>query len=563
MNPAQKYRPFKPLNLPGRKWPGRTLTRAPRWCSVDLRDGNQALVEPMNLEEKLSLFQALVQMGFKEIEVGFPSASQVEFDMVRALIERDLIPDDVTIQVLVQAREHLILRTFEALQGARRAIVHLYTNISPVFRQVVYCTDLQGVIAITESGARLIRRLAEERAGDMDIRYEYSPESFSATRTDDALMVCEAALDALGATRERPVILNLPSTVEVSTPNCFADQVEYFIEHLRDPERAIVSIHPHNDRGTGVAATELGMLAGAQRVEGTLFGNGERTGNVDLITVALNLYTQGVDPELDFSRLNQLKRLYERITKMPIYARQPYTGELVFTAFAGSHQDAIKKSFDYLREHDMPVWQVPYLPIDPHDLGRDYEPIIRINSQSGKGGAAYILQSHYGYNLPRGMHPEFGALVQREADRTGAELTPEQLLRLFIREYVEVSSPYQLKRHDIVESGADGSSAVSFSGVIAYRNREYALRGEGNGPIDAFFSAMQEAHIDGFTFVSYHEHAISSGSDAKAVAYIELLYEGRSVYGVGIENNVSIASIKGVLCAINRALSAPEADQRP
>ena len=555
-NRPGKYQSFPPIALSGRTWPERPITRAPMWCSVDLRDGNQALAEPMDAAEKLEMFAMLVKMGFKEIEVGFPSASRVEFDMVRALIERNLIPDDVTIQVLVQAREHLIRRTFEAIEGAKRAIVHMYTNISPMFRKMVFKTDLEGITAITLRGAELIRQLACERAdGGAGIRFEYSPEGFSATDPDESIEVCRRMLDAFGATNEKKLILNLPATVEVAPPNYYADQVEYFTRNLPGRERAVISLHPHNDRGTGVADAELGLMAGGERLEGTLFGNGERTGNLDLITVALNLYTQGIDPGLDFSHLNEIRRDYERLTHMRIHERQPYTGELVFTAFSGSHQDAIKKGMDYRREHHPTAWQMPYLPIDPDDLGRMYEPIIRINSQSGKGGAAYILQNRYGYNLPKGMHPELGAIVQREADRTGAELSSEQILRLFIREFVDVDMPYHLKRHDIVERGSAGHSTVQFTGVIGYRSREYQLFGEGNGPIDAFFSAMQEAHIDGFSFVSYHEHAISAGSNAKAVAYIQLKYEGRSVYGVGIESNVSIASIKGVLSAINRALN--------
>ncbi len=556
----KKYIPFKPVKLAQRKWPGNVTTQAPIWCSVDLRDGNQALVEPMNLEEKLTFFSALVSMGFKEIEIGFPAASQVEFDFTRALIERGLIPPDVTVQVLTQARDHLIRRTYEALEGCDRAIVHLYTNISAFFRQVVYRTDLEGVIHMAEKGARLMVELAKARPdGGAGIRFEFSPEAFSGSDPDNSVALCQRMLDAFEATPEKKLILNLPATVETASPNCFADQVEYFIDHLQGRDRAIISVHTHNDRGTGVADAEMAMLAGAQRVEGTLFGNGERTGNCDLVTVALNLYTQGVDPQLDFTHLSHMRALYERLTKMRVPERQPYVGDLVFTAFSGSHQDAIKKGFDYRREHDMPMWQMPYLIIDPQDLGRSYEPIIRINSQSGKGGAAYMLQSHFGYNLPKAMHADFGAAVQREADRLGKELTADQLLRLFVGEYCQSDSPYRLLSHDITERGAAGHSVVRFTGVIAYRHREYPLCGEGNGPIDAFFSAMQEAHIDGFTFRGYHEHAIGGGSDAKAVAYIELEYKGRNVFGVGIERNVSIASIKGVLSAINRALNLEEA----
>ena len=558
----KKYIPFKPVPLKTRKWPARTIQKAPVWCSVDLRDGNQALVEPMNLEEKLAFFDILVKMGFKEIEVGFPSASDVEYKFTRALIERKLIPDDVTIQVLTQAREHLINKTLEAVDGAANVILHLYNNTSPVFRQVVFITDMPGVIEMAEKGAKLLMRLASQRADrGAGVRYEYSPEGFSATEPENAVLMGRSMLEAFEATSEKPLILNLPATVEHSTPNGFADQVEFFIEHLDANGRALISVHPHNDRGTGVACAELAMLAGARRVEGTLFGNGERTGNADLITLALNLYTQGIDPMLDFTQLNQIKRRYERLTKMHIHERSPYVGDLVFTAFSGSHQDAIKKVLDYRREHEMPMWQVPYLPIDPEDVGRAYEPIIRINSQSGKGGAAYVLQT-FGYNLPREMHGDFGALVKDETGRLGTELSADQLLRLFLREYCEAENPYRLLRHDITERGSSGHSVVTFSGRIAYRHREYDLYGEGNGPIDAFFQAMQEAHIDGFKFAGYHEHAISSGSDAKAVAYIELTYKDKHFFGVGIESNVSIASIMGVLCAVNRALTREAKDKQ-
>ncbi len=555
MKPHEKYVPFQPVALPDRTWPNARLAHAPVWCSVDLRDGNQALAEPMNFEEKLLLFKALVRMGFKQIEVGFPSASALEFETVRALIERGLIPDGVAIQVLTPARDHLIRRTFEALEGCKRAIVHLYSNTSPLFRELVFKTDRQGVIDMAVHGAALIRELAEARPdGGKGIQFEYSPECFSATEPDFALDVCGRMIEAFGATSEKKLILNLPSTVQMSTPNHYADQIEYFIRNIPHRDSLIISAHPHNDRGTGVADAELALMAGAERLEGTLFGNGERTGNLDLITVALNLFTQGVDPELDFSLLNEVKLIYERVTKMRIHERQPYAGELVFTAFSGSHQDAIKKAFDYREQHKPKLWQVPYLPIDPTDLGRMYEPIIRITSQSGKGGAAYILSSQFGYNLPRAIHAEFGAIVKAEADKMGGELSADQLLRLFIGEYSDIAVPYRLLRHEITERGRDGHSVVRFSGLIAYRQREYELAGEGNGPIDAFFQAMQQAHIEGFTFASYHEHAIGQGSDAKAVAYIELMYEGKRVFGVGIESNVTIASIRGVLSAINRAL---------
>ncbi len=553
-----KYAPFTPIALADRQWPGKTIDRAPIWCSVDLRDGNQALVEPMNLQEKLQMFDALVQMGFKEIEVGFPSASETEYEILRALIEQNRIPEDVTIQVLVQARAHLIRRTFEAIRGARRVIVHFYNSTSALQRQVVFHKDMQGIIDIAVKGARLVRRLAEEarQDGNCSIQYEYSPESFSGTEVDNAVEICQRVMEELGASPEHKVILNLPSTVQLSTPNGFADQVEYFCRHLKNRDSAIISVHPHNDRGTGVADAELALMAGAERVEGTLFGNGERTGNVDVVTLGLNLFTQGVDPRLDFSHLPLLRRTYERCTKMKVHERAPYAGDLVFTAFSGSHQDAIKKGFDYMRQQDSEMWMVPYLPIDPRDVGREYEPIIRINSQSGKGGAAFILQEHFGFNLPKNMHPDFGAEVKAETDRTGRELTPDQLWALFDRAYHNVTRPYMLKKHDIQETGHNGHSVVRFSGTICYQGQDHAVFGEGNGPIDAFFNALKQTHVRDFTFVSYHEHAISGGADAKAVAYIELMYKGKSTFGVGIESNINIASIKGVLCAINRALTA-------
>ena len=552
----RKYRPFQGVKLEGRTWPDRIIRNAPVWCSVDLRDGNQALAEPMDLEDKLELFEALVGMGFKEIEVGYPSASQTEYDCVRALIERDLIPDDVFIQVLAPARPELIEKTFYAVRGAKNVILHLYNATSPFFRRVVFHKDEEEVLEMAVNGARYVYEMAQRQPSEMNIRFEYSPEHFSATENDYAVRICAAVMEALHATRENPVSLNLPTTVQLSTPTHYADQVERFCRMLPDREAAIISTHPHNDRGTGVADAEFALMAGAQRVEGTLFGNGERTGNVDLVTLGLNLYTQGVDPKLDFSQLLRVRRVYEVSTGMKVHPRSPYAGDLVFTAFSGTHQDAIQKAFDELHRNDAPYWDMPYLPIDPADVGREYEPIIRINSQSGKGGAAFVLHDHFGFHMPRIMHAEFGAMVKKEADRLGEELTPEQLMRLFAREYRDVTEPYALTRHTIEERGADGHSVVRFTGMIRHNGEEHEISGEGNGPIDAFFSAIHKEHIDGFKFASYHEHAISSGSDAKAVAYIELIYRGRSVFGVGIESNVSIASIKGVLSAVNRALSA-------
>ena len=560
--PQNKYIPFKPVPLTNRQWPANRLTQAPIWCSIDLRDGNQALVEPMSVDAKIAMFKSLVAMGFKEIEIGFPSASQVEFDFTRTLIKENLIPDDVTIQVLTQAREHLIEKTFEAIEGAKNVIVHLYINVTPFFRQIVYQTGREGVTQMAKRAAQLMVKLkAKSIDRGAGIRFEFSPEGFSSSASDFPVAICEAMLQAFQATPDNKLILNLPATVESASPNNYADQIEYFIKNIQNRDCAIISVHPHNDRGTGVASAELALLAGAERVEGTLFGNGERTGNADLVTIALNLYTQGIDPGLDFSDMESLCSLYEHCTHMHVHERQPYAGDLVFTAFSGSHQDAIKKGFDYRREHEMPMWQMPYLPIDPRDLGRSYEPIIRINSQSGKGGAVYLLQARYGYKLPREMHAEFGRIVQNHVDRLGKELSSDQLLRLFLSEYCEIESPYCLMDHNIVERGSRDHSIVQFTGLITYRNREYQLHGSGNGPIDAFFSAMQEAHIDGYTFSGYHEHAIGKGSNAKAVAYIELKHKGKSIFGVGVESNVSIASIMGVISAINRSLREDADDQ--
>ena len=426
---CKKYIPFQPVQLKDRQWPDKVITKAPIWCSVDLRDGNQALVTPMNLEEKLLFFKTLVDIGFKEIEVGFPSASETEYEILRTLIERNLIPDDVTIQVLVQARPHLIQKTFEAIRGAKNVIVHFYNSTSTLQRKVVFNTDMQGVIDIAVEGARLIRKLTEEevaRSG-INIRYEYSPESFSGTEMDNAVEICDRVLEELGATPDNKVIINLPNTVEGSTPNCHADQIEYFCRHLKGRDSAIISLHAHNDRGCGVAATELGLMAGADRVEGTLFGNGERTGNADIMVVAMNMYSQGVDPELDFSNINHIKEVYESCTKMKVHERHPYAGELVFTAFSGSHQDAINKGVEYMAKSGTQYWEVPYLPIDPADVGRQYEPIIRINSQSGKGGAAFIMAQSFGYHLPKAMHPEFGAIVKAACDAEGRELQPQEI----------------------------------------------------------------------------------------------------------------------------------------
>lgn len=553
-NSFHKYIPFQQINLPDRQWPNKVIEKAPIWCSVDLRDGNQALIDPMNLQEKLEFFHALCDMGFKEIEIGFPSASETEYEICRELIEGNHIPDDVTIQVLVQAREHLIRKTFEAIEGAKNVIVHFYNSTSTLQRKVVFKTDMDGVIDIAVKGAKLVRELTEQYQGDTNIRFEYSPESFSGTEMDNAVEICARVMEELGATKENPVILNLPNTVEMCTANTYADQIEYFIKHLPNREAAIISIHPHNDRGCGVAASELALLAGAERVEGTLFGNGERTGNLDIVTMGLNMYTQGVDPELDFSNLPKYKEIYERCTGMKINERQPYIGELVFTAFSGSHQDAINKGMKYMKETDSDYWEVPYLPIDPADVGRQYEPIIRINSQSGKGGAAFVMNHNFGFDLPKKMHPEFGALVQAECERVERELTSKELYKVFEDNYINHKKKYDLLDHKLYDENGD---KVTFTGTIRMDNIEghdIAITGTGNGPIDAFFNALKGVGINNYEFMSYSQHAISSGSDSKAVSYIQLKTpRGNDIFGVGIDHNVNFASILGVLNAINRS----------
>lgn len=554
---SKQYIPFQPLQWPNRQWPNKTITKAPIWCSVDLRDGNQALVTPMQLEEKLLMFKTLVDIGFKEIEVGFPSASETEYEILRTLIEGHHIPDDVTIQVLVQARPELIKKTFEAVKGAKNVIVHFYNSTSTLQRKVVFKEDMPGIIKIAVEGAKLIRQLTEEEiaSSGMNIRYEYSPESFTGTEIDFAIEICEAVMETLGATNENPIILNLPSTVEMSTPNTYADQIEYFCTKMKNREAAIISIHPHNDRGTGVAAAELALLGGADRIEGTLFGNGERTGNLDIVTVALNMYTQGVDPELDFSNILAVKKIYEACTKMKVPERQPYAGELAFTAFSGSHQDAIRKGYEYMAESDTPYWEVPYLPINPADLSREYEPVIRINSQSGKGGAAFVLQHAVGYRLPKEMHPEFGNIVKAASDAFGDELKEEQIVDLFNREYVEFDSKYKLASHSFLEQRElDGTTHTRFEGKIDVCGDMKEVAGVGNGPIDSFFQALAGIGVEGYEFVNYHEHAISRGSDAKGICYIELKIPGNGhIFGVGIDSNINVAALLGILCAINRA----------
>jgi len=552
---SSKYRPAPGIDLPDRQWPSRTITRAPILCSVDLRDGNQALPVPMNPDEKLELFQLLVAMGFKEIEVAFPSASDTEFRFMRRLIEGGLIPPDVTIQVLPQARQPLIERTFEAIQGARRVIIHLYNSTSELQRRVVFNKDQAGIIELAVAGAQAVRDLAAKNP-QIEIVNQYSPESFTGTELDFALEICERVLDVWQPTPEKKAILNLPATVEMTTPNVFADRVEWFLRHLSRRERVILSVHAHNDRGTSVAASELALLAGADRLEGTLFGNGERTGNMDLITLGMNLFSQGIDPTLDFSRVDKIISVYQKCTKLNVDRSSPYAGDLVYTAFSGSHQDAIRKGLLAQGRNSGGVWEVPYLPVDPTDVGRAYEAVIRINSQSGKGGAAYIMESVFGYKLPKAMHPEFGKIVQAETDRTGNELTPDDIFRLFKKEYLSLDGFLQLIRYDIEEKAEplkNDATIVTVNGQVQLDGREVSIRGQGNGPIDAFFHALNAVGVSGYKFISYDEHALEEGADSSAVAYIRLEdAAGNCRFGVGIAPNISVASIKALLNAINR-----------
>lgn len=555
-DPKNKYIPFVPLKMEHRAWPDKEITHPPIWCSVDLRDGNQALVDPMNLEEKLEYFHTLVDIGVKEIEIGFPSASETEYEICRELIDGGHIPDDVTIQVLVQARPHLIKKTFEAIQGAKNVILHFYNSTSTLQRKVVFHMDMDGITKIATDAADLIYEMSKPMLEQgMNLRYQYSPESFMGTEMDYAVEICQAVLEHLHATPENKVILNLPTTVENCMPNYFADEIEYFISKLPSRDCAIISLHPHNDRGEGVATAEMGMLAGAERIEATLFGNGERTGNVDMVTLAMNMYIQGVDPKLDFSNINKIREMYERCTKMKVGERQPYAGELVFTAFSGSHQDAINKGTQYMEESHSDKWEIPYLPIDPADVGREYEPIIRINSQSGKGGAAFVMQHVFGFDLPKAMHPEFGHIVQVETDRVGTELKPERIFELFKENYIDATKPYELVRHSFAEfTDEEGHSHVTFAGTLRHTDTTFQVQGSGNGPIDAFFNAIHGQKMDRFTFVNYKEHAIKQGSDSQAVAYIHLQdQDGKDWFGVGMSHNINLAPLKGILSAINRA----------
>jgi 2-isopropylmalate synthase len=545
--PIHKYRSFAPISLPERRWPSQTITAAPIWCSVDLRDGNQALVEPMGLERKRRMFELLLRLGFKEIEVGFPAASQTDFDFIRLLVDERLIPDDVTIQVLTQSRPELIRRSFDAISGARRAIVHLYNSTSILQRRVVFGLERDGITEIAVSGAKLIRTLAEAQR-ETEIVYQYSPESFTGTELDYAVEICNAVLDVWGSSAARPAILNLPATVEMATPNVFADQIEWFARHMPDRSRYVLSVHPHNDRGTAVAAAELAILAGADRVEGTLFGNGERTGNVDLMTLALNLFSQGIDPGITITHIDEIVSTVEHCNQLPVHPRHPYAGTLVYTAFSGSHQDAIKKGFDALAKRNDGLWEVPYLLIDPKDLGRSYEAVIRVNSQSGKGGIAYILKTDHGLDLPRGLQIDFSRVVQDWTDRHGKEASSADLWAMFRGAYL-ADDRLGLVEYSTVPS-PDGRRLIA---TIRANGVERVIEGTGSGPIDAFVDALERAGIATLQVQSYSEHALSSGADARAAAYLEAKSpDGRIFFGVGIDRNLVAASLRAVVAAAAR-----------
>ncbi|MFG1605898.1 2-isopropylmalate synthase [Actinoplanes sp. NPDC049265] len=559
--PFQRYQAYHQqfaVDLPDRQWPSKRIEKAPRWCAVDLRDGNQALIDPMSPERKRRMFMLLVQMGYKEIEVGFPAASQTDFDFVRQLIEQDLIPDDVTIQVLTQCREHLIDRTFESIRGAKRAIVHFYNSTSTLQRRVVFGLDKDGITDIATTGARLCQKYAEIHTPDTEIFYEYSPESYTGTELDYALEVCSAVIDVIDPTPDRPLIINLPATVEMATPNVYADSIEWMHRHLPRRESVVLSLHPHNDRGCAVAAAELGVLAGADRVEGCLFGNGERTGNVDLVTLGLNLFSQGVDPMIDFSDIDEVKRAVEYCNQLPVHERHPYVGDLVYTAFSGSHQDAINKGLAALNNDakaagtpvDDFTWGVPYLPIDPKDVGRTYEAVIRVNSQSGKGGVAYIMKEEHKFDLPRRLQIEFSGVVQRVTDSAGGEVGPQAMYDIFAGEYLTDHQDFaRIRMQRYATATVDGK--VEIEVTVTDRGEEKTLTGVGNGPIDAYVQALQPLGIQ-VRVHDYHEHALSSGGDAQAAAYVECEVGETTVWGVGLDANIVTASIKAVTSAVNR-----------
>ncbi len=549
----KRYKHVPPVDYPQRQWPNKIIEKAPIWCSVDLRDGNQALIEPMVVEEKIEFFNMLVKLGFKEIEVGFPAASQIEYDFLRQLVERKLIPDDVRIQVLVQCREHLLKRTFEAIEGIQKVIFHIYNSTSTLQRDVVFHKNKEEIKKIATDATEMVRQYAEKYDGDLLL--EYSPESFTGTELDYALEVCEAVMDTWGmATPERPIIFNLPSTVEMTTPNVYADQIEWMSTHFRNRDSIILSLHPHNDRGTGVAATELALMAGADRVEGTLFGNGERTGNVDILTLAYNMFSQGIDPKLELEDVRAIAEVYERCTKMTIDPRHPYAGKLVFTAFSGSHQDAINKGMQALKERGGDYWEVPYLPIDPSDIGRVYEPIVRINSQSGKGGVAFVMDTFYGFKLPKGMHKEFADVIQKISEKQG-EVAPEQIMEEFRSNYTERKEPMHFRKCQIHDTELeDGSFATLVTVTYTNHGIEKVFEGVGNGPIDAMKNGLEKELGIEIKVLDYNEHALTSGSGAQAASYIHMMdvKTGKATYGVGISSNITRSSLRGIFSAINR-----------
>ncbi len=544
----QKYVPHVFTGHKSRKWPDNILTKAPIWCSVDLRDGNQALPVPMSVEKKLTFWNTLVDMGYKDIEIGFPSASETEFSFARKLIDENLIPDGVRIQVLTQSREHLIRKTFEAVKGAKQAIIHLYNSTSVPQREVVFNMTKQEIVDIAVSGAKLIVELSAQNP-DTEFFYEYSPESFHATEIDYALEICEAVIDVFKPTPQKKIIINLPTTVEVATPNVFADQVEWFCDNLRNRDSVTLSVHPHNDRGCSIATSELAMLAGADRVEGTLFGNGERTGNADILAIAMNLYSQGVDPEIKITNIDEIAEIYKKCTLMDIPPRHPYVGELVFTAFSGSHQDAINKGLKAYEKQDNDTWEVPYLPIDPQDIGRSYEPIIRINSQSGKGGVAYVLETFKGYKLPKAMHPEFAEVVQAKTDETGKELSPNEIFELFSKVYLSPDENYKLGKYHI---SSDKNSIVEIKADVTIAGKKHNMKAKGNGPISAFFHGIKTLGYEGYSIEEYSEHALSDGADAEAIAYVQISNgSGKKHFGTGVDSNIDTASMKAILSCLS------------
>lgn len=547
----ERYKRNPVVDFKERTWPNKQIEKAPIWCSSDLRDGNQALVEPMVVEEKIEMFNLLVKLGFKEIEIGFPAASQIEFDFLRQLVDRKLIPDDVVVQILCQCREHLIKRSFEAIKGIKKCIMHIYNSTDTLQRDVVYALDREGIKNIALEGVDLVKKYMKDHDGEIIL--EYSPESFMGTELDFALDVCDAVVDAWGATKDKKIIINLPNTVEMTTPNVFADRIEWMSTHLKNREAIILSTHPHNDRGTGTAVAELALLAGADRMEGTLFGNGERTGNVDILNIAYNMFSQGIDPNLNISNIKEIIDVYERTTKMSIDPRHPYAGKLVFTAFSGSHQDAINKGVQAMRQRNNPYWEVPYLPIDPADIGREYEPVVRINSQSGKGGVAFVMDTFYGFKLPKGMHKEFADIIQKISETQG-EVSPEEIYKEFAKNYIEKKEPLHFNKCIITDADEDGDFSTYVKVTYTFNGEEKVFESTGNGPIDAVKRGLENVVGKGIKVLDYNEHALASGSNAKAASYIHMLdvESGKTTYGVGISGNITRSSIRALFSAVNR-----------